>query len=144
MQRDRLAAARLWLSNAETDLELAREIAGRYASRACFHAQQSAEMALKGLLIALADDHPRTDIGDGLVRELEALGEVVPPGIIAAANRLDLYYTGSRYPDALGGADPRKVLVSADALVAADRAAEVVAFAAAAIDRVAGSSEPGP
>ena len=104
MQRDRLAAARLWLSNAETDLELAREIAGRYASRACFHAQQSAEMALKGLLIALADDHPRTHIGDGLVRELEALGEVVPPGIIAAAN-----------PDALGGADPRKVLVSADA-----------------------------
>jgi len=133
MQRDRLAAARLWLSNAETDLELAREIAGRYASRACFHAQQSAEMALKGLLIALADDHPRTHIGDGLVRELEALGEVVPPGIIAAAN-----------PDALGGADPRKVLVSADALVAADRAAEVVAFAAAAIERVAGSSEPGP
>ncbi len=142
MQRDRLAAARLWLGNAETDLALAREIAERYAARACFHAQQSAEMALKAVLIALADDHPRTHVGDGLVRELEALGEIVPPEIIAAANRLDLYYTGSRYPDALGGADPRKVLGTVDALAAADQAADVVAFAAHSINRVAASVEP--
>ncbi len=143
MQRDRLAAARLWLANADTDLALAREIAERYASRACFHAQQSAEMALKGVLIALADDHPRTHVGDGLIRELEALGEVVPSGIVAAANRLDLYYTGSLYPDALGGADPRKVLGKVDALAATDQAAGVVAFAAGIIDHVAASVEPG-
>ncbi len=137
MQRDRIVVARLWLSNAETDLALAGEIAAKYASRACFHAQQSAEMALKAALIAVTDDHPRTHIGDGLVRELEALGEHVPADVASAANRLDLFYTGSRYPDALGGADPRKVLVEADARAAVDRARTVYAFANDVIARVA-------
>lgn len=137
MQRDRILAARMWLANAETDLALAKDISANYASRACFHAQQSAEMALKAALIALADDHPRTHIGDGLVRELEALGENVPSDVAAAANRLDLFYTGSRYPDALGGADPRKVLAEADALAAVTQAGAVCAFAAEVIERTA-------
>lgn len=47
MQRDRFVAARTWLQNARADLALAMEIAERYPSRACFHAQQAAELALK-------------------------------------------------------------------------------------------------
>jgi len=51
---------------------LPRFPSGRYPSRACFHAQQAAELALKALLIALTDDHPRSHIGDVLIRELQA------------------------------------------------------------------------
>jgi len=72
MQRDRFVAASTWLGNAQVDLEVATEISGRYPSRACFHAQQAAELALKALLIALTDDHPRSHIGDVLIRELQA------------------------------------------------------------------------
>ena len=137
MQRDRIVAARLWLANALTDLELAAEIAPRYAARSCFHAQQSAEMSLKAALIALADDHPRTHIAGSLVREIETLGETVSAEVALAANKLDLFYTGSRYPDALGGADPRKVLGETDARAAIVQAESVAEFARMVIDRIA-------
>jgi len=71
MQRDRFVAASTWLRNAQVDLEVATE-SGRYPSRACFRAQQAAQLALKALLIALTDDHPRSHIGDVLIRELQA------------------------------------------------------------------------
>ncbi len=136
MQRDRFEAARLWLGNAATDLALATDISQRYPSRACFHAQQAAEMAMKGVLIALADDHPRTHVAEGLLRELEELGEKVPDDVVRSANRLDLFYTGSRYPDALGGADPRKVLQVVDADGAVAHAQTVYDFAAALLERL--------
>lgn len=136
MQPDRFLTAGTWLDNAETDLALAKEIAQRYPSRACFHAQQAAEMSLKAALIAVADDHPRTHIGDLLIRELQGLGEDVPDDVAGAANRLDLFYTGSRYPDALGGADPRKVLQAIDASGAVAQAQRVYDFAAALVERV--------
>ncbi len=66
-QRDRIAAARLWLSNSNTDLDVAEDLALRFASRSCFHAQQASEMALKAALFALADDHPQTHVGEQLV-----------------------------------------------------------------------------
>ncbi len=66
----------------ETDLELAREIVERFAARACFHAQQCSGFALKGALIALADDHPRTHVGEGLLRELEALDVAIPEDVL--------------------------------------------------------------
>lgn len=141
MQRERVAAARTWLSSARTDLELAQEIAVRFPSRSCFHAQQSSELALKAALIALADDHPRTHVGGELVHELETLGESVPPDVARAASRLDLYYISSRYPDALGGADPLRVLDETDARSAVDQAERVVSYAADIVTRVA-SAEP--
>lgn len=137
MQRDRIATARTWLANATNDLELAREIAERFAARACFHGQQCSELALKGALIALADDHPRTHVGAALLREFEALGVEIPPAVVAAANRLDLFYVGSRYPDALGGADPLKVLTADDAGRAIAHARDVLAFATHLVERSA-------
>jgi len=134
MQRDRIATARIWLGNAETDLELAAEIVERFAARACFHAQQCSELALKGALIALTDDHPRTHVGEGLLRELAALDVAIPEEVFAAANRLDLFYVGSRYPDALGGADPRKVLSREDAERAILLSRRVLEFATALVD----------
>lgn len=135
MQRNRFATARVWLGNAETDLELAREILERFAARACFHAQQCSGFALKGALIALADDHPRTHVGEGLLRELEALDVAIPEDVLAAANRLDLFYIGSRYPDSLGGADPRKVLSREDAERAIMLSNRVLEFATALVDK---------
>jgi len=140
MQRDRFATARIWLGNAAMDLALAGKIATDFAPRACFHAQQCAEMALKAALIALADDHPRTHVGGRLVEELEGLGAAVPPEIAAAANRLDLYYVGSRYPDALGGADPRRVLAERDATAAIELADSVLGFARRLVDDEAGAA----
>lgn len=137
MQRDRVATAETRLSSARTDLELAQEIAARFPSRSCFHAQQSAALALKAALIALADDHPRTHVGDQLVRELETLGEKVVPEVARAAARLDLFYVSSRYPDALGGADPLRVLDETDARSAVDQAKRVVSYAADLVTRVA-------
>ncbi|MBC5799362.1 MAG: HEPN domain-containing protein [Candidatus Eremiobacteraeota bacterium] len=104
------------------------EIAERYPSRACFRAQQTAELALKAALIALAGDHPGTHVADVLVSELTDLGTDVPAEVIETANRLDLFYTGSRYPDALAGADPLKVLQADDAEAAAARARTVCDF----------------
>lgn len=129
MQRDRFATARLWLENARTDLDLAIEISERFAARACFHAQQCSEFALKGALIALADDHPRTHVGAALLGEIAELGRSIPDDVAVAANKLDLFYVGSRYPDALGGADPRKVLTSEDARSAIAIARIVLDFA---------------
>lgn len=129
MQRDRIATARVWLENARTDLDLAAEISESFAARACFHAQQCSEFALKGALIALAGDHPRTHVGAALLGEIADLGGSIPDDIAVAANKLDLFYVGSRYPDALGGADPRKVLTSDDARNAIYIARLVLEFA---------------
>ncbi len=94
-------------------------------------------MALKAALIAVADDHPRTHVGEHLIRELIGLGEMVPKEIADAADRLDIYYMGSRYPDALGGADPRRMVGESDAIVAIERARAIVTFASSIVERIA-------
>ena len=74
------------------------------------------------------------------IKELVSFDEAVPKEIADAADRLDLYYLGSRYPDALGGADPRRMVAESDAIVAIERANAIVTFAASIVERVA--SEP--
>ena len=134
MQRDRFAVARRWLPGAEADLTLGRNIASDFAARAAFHAQRAAEMALKGAIIAATDDHPTTHSCGTLVRELRAVPIAVPDDVAAAATTLDLYYLTSRYPDAVGDADPLDVVMPDDVAVALERAARVVRFASATID----------
>lgn len=127
----------MWLANAATNLGLASEVAPRYPSLACFHAQQASELALKAALIALADDHPRTHVGGTLIDELRALGELVPDDVAIGASRLDLFYLNARYPDSLGGADPRRVLSEADATAALVPSRLVLTYAESIIDREA-------
>ena len=129
MQRDRFAAADVWVANADVDLQVATELSGRFPSRACFHAQQAAELVLKAALIALTDDHPRAHTGGILIEEIKQSGSEVPEHISSAANRLDLFSMGSRYPDALGGADPSKVLQESDAVLAVVQARSVFDYA---------------
>ena len=129
MRRDRFVAADVWLANADVDLQVATELADRFPSRACFPAQQAAELVLKAALIALTDDHPRAHSGGILIEEIRESGCEVPTHVALAANRLDLFYLGSRYPDALGGADPSRVLQKSDAVLAVEQARSVFDYA---------------
>ena len=57
--------AQTWLERAHSDLNLGRaalRARGVLPEDACFHAQQCAEKALKGFLVQLGIDFPRTHI----------------------------------------------------------------------------------
>jgi HEPN domain-containing protein len=85
------AGAARWLSKADDDLRVAEvvlsgEIGVEWA--ACFHAQQAAEKALKGVLVHLGIDFPKSHSLDRLVAlmpsdvaerfDLDALIELTP------------------------------------------------------------------
>ena len=85
------AGAAGWLSKADDDLRVAEvilsgEIGVEWA--ACFHAQQAAEKALKGVLVHLGIDFPKSHSLDRLVAlmpseiaarfDLDALIEITP------------------------------------------------------------------
>lgn len=94
-----LAQAARWFNAAQADLDTARALQGlgRFAP-ACFHAQQAAEKAFKGLLVATGR-LPKTHSIAQLLRELPP--EPKPHAMLAQAVRLDKLYIGTRYPDAL-------------------------------------------
>jgi HEPN domain-containing protein len=64
---------------------------------ACFHAQQSAEKALKGLLTHLGIPFPRTHVLETLLDLLKADGMVVPANVDEAFE-LTQYAVQTRYP----------------------------------------------
>lgn len=136
MQRSRFVVARRWLRGALSDLALAAQIADEFPARAAFHAQQAAEMALKAVLVAATDDHPTTHSSSELVRELRALPFEIPDAVASAGASLDLYYLASRYPDAVGDADPLDLVSAEDAALALLRAKRVVDFATTSLDRL--------
>ena len=90
-----------WLQDAEDDFAAAADLArlGRYA-KACFHAQQAAEKALKALLIAKAGRYERTHSAYALLLAAERAGLEVPREVKDAAEELDRHYVPSRYPNA--------------------------------------------
>lgn len=134
MQHSRFVVAKRWLRGAASDLALATHIAAEFPARAAFHAQQASEMALKSVLVAATDDHPTTHSSSQLVRELRALPFEIPDAIAAAGASLDLYYLASRYPDAVGDADPLDLVSAEDAALALSRARRVVDFATTAVN----------
>lgn len=87
-----------WIDYARSDLALARNrLPGVRLELLCFHAQQAAEKALKGLLIKRGVDFPYVhDIG-ALLALLAADGENVPSSFEAAA-ALTPYAAEVRYP----------------------------------------------
>lgn len=96
-----LEMARRWLSQAEHSLDVTRLLVdGRAWSDACFHAEQTAQMALKAFLYLRG----RRSIRVPSVREL-ALECSREDGqfssLVAQAGVLDRYYLSSRYPDAV-------------------------------------------
>jgi len=94
-----------WLDQATADLEIAVQLRDRYAHQACFHAQQSAEKALKAYLTRLTGDVIPTHELDRLVSACDRVGAIVPDDVRSDARSLDKFYISTRYPDALGFAD---------------------------------------
>jgi HEPN domain-containing protein len=89
-----------WLERARSDLLLARtalRTPGVKHEDACFHAQQCAEKALKGLLSQLAIDFPRTHAIELLLDLLKANG-ITDQEDVDEAFILSQYAVQTRYP----------------------------------------------
>ncbi len=121
MQRHPAELTHAWFAQAERDLDSAKALvaATRYEA-ACFHAQQSVANALKGLLVWLHGDRPRTHEIERLVAEVELAGEDI--GTLSELAALDPYYVTTRYPDAVGGGVPGHKFFLAEAEAAIARA----------------------
>ena len=129
MQPDRRNAADQWRAAAAEDLRVSRLLEHESPSTAAFHAQQAAEKALMAAAIAASDDLPRTHVLNDLADELEREGHPCSPDLRDDLRVLERLYAPTRYPDALGGIDPNRVFVAADARDAALRARRVIDFA---------------
>lgn len=91
-----------WLRQSEDDLGWARDtLASGHFAQACFVCQQCAEKALKALAFHRGFDRVRSHSTFEIVKALEINDEVR-----VAAQRLDLYYISTRYPDALPAGAP--------------------------------------
>ncbi|MGI9951455.1 HEPN domain-containing protein [Moorellaceae bacterium AZ2] len=102
MKRDgKDRAWQVWLERARSNLARARM--GRQSEDIlyedlCFDAQQAAEKALKGLLLYLHLDYPRTHSIGHLLSVLERRGKVAVPPHIREAVTLTDYAVTTRYP----------------------------------------------
>ncbi len=90
-----------------------------------FLCQQSAEKALKGLLIWIRGDFARTHVITALLAELRSADPAVADELRGAA-ALDAYYQSTRYPDALGGAVPATTFQLEEATLGIGRAKSVL------------------
>jgi HEPN domain-containing protein len=89
-----------WLQRAHSDLALARAAFGTpdvFLEDACFHAQQCAEKALKGLLVQRGIAFPRTHVLETLLDLLQAAGVDLSPEVDEAF-ALTQYAVETRYP----------------------------------------------
>ncbi len=118
--------ARDWLAQAKDDLRFARtaEREGFYA-QACFICQQSAEKALKSILLGRRARAVFTHSLFELCRALRINGK-----LLTAAGVLDRYYLSGRYPDALPGGAPFEVFAKPQAQEALRLASQFVRRAA--------------
>lgn len=128
MQPDRRTAAAQWRGAAGEDLRVAILLETESPSTAAFHAQQAAAKALKAAAIVVGDDLPRTHILNDLADELAREGHEIGVELRQHLRVLERLYAPTRYPDALGGIDPNRVFVAADASDAAIRARDVLDF----------------
>lgn len=122
-----MAEADRWLDWAAEDLVLAEFALSQGIWRqVCFHSQQAVEKAIKGLLDTRRGEHPRAHSLEALLlydpavqRELSAWRE--------ACRFLDVFYTITRYPDALPGVGPQGEPSGEDAGRAVQAARSIVA-----------------
>jgi HEPN domain-containing protein len=94
-----------WLAKADGDARMADAAMGMddpLWDQACFHLQQAVEKSLKGLLVHLGDEVPRTH---DLVFLVEKICEAHPDfgRLLESASELSQYAVAARYPGFLGG-----------------------------------------
>lgn len=123
-----------WLQFAAEDLQVAELIlaAGIY-NQACFHSQQCAEKAVKGLLLLQGKTPPRTH----LLGDLLALLAPDPFTSSLDIQLLDRFYIPTRYPDALPGS-------LAEGLPTREDAVEALATARKVLETVTNMIGPKP
>ena len=102
MSNERFSAddPRQWLSRARSNLNQAKggiQLPGVYLEDLCFQAQQAAEKAMKGLLIALKIRFPYTHDLAELLSLIAQTGQAIPEQIREAAKLSD-YAVEARYP----------------------------------------------
>jgi len=108
---------------------VAELVAPRFPATACFHAQQSAEKALKAILYSSGErvvlGHSLAALGEAVQSHSGSFAELAPE-----VSKLDRYYIPTRYPNSLPeGTDPSSAFDGADAAVAMQSAAAAVQFA---------------
>ena len=92
---------RLWLLRAKSNLvraELGRQTPDILFEDLCFDAQQSAEKALKGIMVLLEIDTPKTHSIGYLIKLIQDSGHVEVPENIKEAAILTDYAVTTRYP----------------------------------------------
>ncbi len=124
-------AARRWLTFAQEDLRMA-ELAMQESlhNQVCFHCQQCAEKAVKGLLVQQGHTPPRSH------RLSDLLGLLSPDPlaeITLTVQLLDRFYIPTRYPDALPGILPEGLPNEQDAQEALSTAQDVLVTVKAAL-----------
>jgi HEPN domain-containing protein len=129
MKPNPTAEAARWLAQARSELAFAHVgIREGFYAQACFHAQQSAEMALKALHYL---GGARLVIGHSLVELLAPLVDKHPAlgSLRGGAARLDQLYIPTRYPNGLPGGVPADVFSREQADDAVAQAARFVDYA---------------
>ncbi len=132
-----------WLDQADSDLEIARDVRERYAHQSCFHAQQAAEKFLKALLTRLSGDATQSHELERLMTACIKMGLTIPDDVRADARSLDKFYISTRYPDALGFADASLAYQIRDADDAIASAGRVRAWCERELS-VARANDPNP
>jgi HEPN domain-containing protein len=116
------AEALRWLAQARSEVAFARVgLREGFYAQACFHCQESAEMALKALHYL---GGARLVIGHSVVELLAPLAETHPvlASLRGATARLDQLYIPTRYPNGLPGGVPADVFSNEQATEAIEQA----------------------
>jgi HEPN domain-containing protein len=92
-----------WLRRARSNLNLAAvQGSGIYLEDLCFEAQQAAEKAIKGVLVARGVQFPYIHDLGRLLKLLRDAGERIPDSV-RHAKRLTVFAVGLRYPGVARG-----------------------------------------
>jgi HEPN domain-containing protein len=123
-----------WLAQAAHDLEHARHACeyGDY-DWACFAAHQTAEKAVKALLISLAGE----GWGHSITRLLDDVNQrlTVSEELVASAKRLDKHYIPTRYPNGFDAGAPRDYYTAEEARQAIEDAQSIYDFCEQSLHR---------
>ncbi|MBI4201646.1 MAG: HEPN domain-containing protein [Chloroflexi bacterium] len=128
MKPDNKQEALRWVGQAEHQLASAQYLlAGGYYAMACFHSQQTAEVALKALGYLRGDryvlGHAIIELFYGLIADYPEIASYQQQ-----ASKLDRYYIPTRYPDAIPGGIPAQTYDAPEAAEAVAVAAEITAL----------------
>ena len=97
------ARLQAWIRQAQNDLAMAEFArSGQFYAQACYHCSQAAEKALRGLLIGLGQEPPRSHSLERLVDALADMGLEVESLRALPLKSLSRMTTATRYPDADG------------------------------------------